>query len=576
MTSDSQTFSPDHTRTRRNDEPEGPASLRAVLSSIGETLYDWDLASDRITWGANAAAMLRVANISVLGTGRGYAYRVVRDSGTPRYDVVTRSADRDTGHGVPFQTIYSLRGDGSEPLVVEDTGRWFAGPNGKPLRVHGAVRVLAIGAEGLLQSSPFSDPLTGALNRGQLTDLLNDEIVQARRHHRSFAMALVGIEDLASHNAEYGFDVSDEVIAGVAGRIRQAMRRGDGLARYAGSKLAVVLMGCAEEQLAVAARRFIDAVGASPLSTSAGAVAVQVRVGGILMPRNGQTAAEAMRHAEEALADAKASPTRSFVMFTPDRRRDQRRENNRRFTDEIVAALNERCVMIVRQPIVDARTRAVAFNEALLRIRRTDGTIMPAGQIVPLVEKLGFVGLLDHRVLELAVAALAADSALSLSMNVSPSTLRQPDWMVAMAAQLASRPDVASRLIVELTETALVEDMEATRAAIAGMKALGLRIAIDDFGAGHTSFRHLRDLAIDMVKIDGAFVQNLSRSADDRFFVRTLLDLAGHLQVQVVAEWVKDEDTAATLRDWGVDFLQGELFGIAEVAAGEEPTAIAV
>ena len=108
------------------------------------------------------------------------------------------------------------------------------------------------------------------------------------------------------------------------------------------------------------------------------------------------------------------------------------------------------------------------------------------------------------------------------------------------------------------------------------MKALGLRIAIDDFGAGHTSFRHLRDLAIDMVKIDGAFVQNLSRSADDRFFVRTLLDLAGHLQVQVVAEWVKDEDPAATLRDWGVDYLQGELFGIAEVAAGDEPTAIAV
>jgi EAL domain-containing protein (putative c-di-GMP-specific phosphodiesterase class I) len=354
------------------------------------------------------------------------------------------------------------------------------------------------------------------------------------------------------------------------------MRRGDALARYAGSKLAVVLMGCAEEQLAVAAKRFIDAVRDAPIETSAGAVAVQVRVGGILMPRNGQTAAEAMRHAEEALADAKASPTRTFVPFTPDRRRDQRRESNRRFTDEVVAALNERRVLIVRQPIVSAKTRSVVFSEALLRIRRQDGTIMPASEIVPLVEKLGFVGLLDHRVLELSIAALSQEPKLCLSVNVSSSTLRHPDWHDAMAGQLATRPDLARRLIVEITETSIIEDIEATRAAIAAMKALGVRIAIDDFGAGHTSFRHLRDLGVDIVKIDGAFVQNLARSSDDRFFVRTLLDLARHLGVEVVAEWVKDEDTAATLRDWGVDYLQGELFGIAESREDSGPASIAV
>jgi diguanylate cyclase (GGDEF)-like protein len=548
----------------RTDPAGDPAaSLRAVLSSIGETLYDWDMTSDRITWGANAATTLRVPDLGQISTGRAYAYRVLQDTGVPRYDAVTRGRERDTGHGVPFQTTYALRSEEGEPLWIEDTGRWFAGSGGRPARVHGVVRVVAAPAQGRA-TGPFGDPLTGALSRGQLADILNDEITQARRKHTSFAMMLVGLENLSMFNESYGFDVSDELIAGTATRIRRVMRRGDALARYAGSKLAVVLMGCAEEQLGVAARRFIESVRETPLETAAGPIAAQVRIGGILLPRNGQTAAEAMQHAEEALADALASPTQSFVAFIPDRRREQRRQNNRRFTDEIVSALNERRVLVARQAVVHAQSRTVAFNEALVRIRRHDGSLMTAAQIVPMVEKLGFVGLLDLRVLELAVGALAAEPTSSMSLNVSSATLRLPEWMDALAAQLATRPDVARRLIVELTETSIIDDLEQTRRVIAAMKDLGARVAIDDFGAGHTSFRHLRDLGVDMVKIDGAFVQNLGRSSDDRFFVKTLLDLARHLEVEVVAEWVKDEETATLLRDWGVDYLQGELFGIAE------------
>ena len=184
--------------------------------------------------------------------------------------------------------------------------------------------------------------------------------------------------------------------------------------------------------------------------------------------------------------------------------------------------------------------------------------------------------LFDARMLELVADHLSAHPDERVAINLSPVTLDTSDWLDTFAAHLGARPGIASRLIVEITETAAVRDPGATRARLDAMKALGLRIAIDDFGAGHTSFRHLRDLAIDMVKIDGAFVQNLARSSDDRFFVRTLLDLARHLGVEVVAEWVKDEDTAATLRDWGVDYLQGELFGIAETWEVSGPTSIAV
>ena len=119
-----------------------------------------------------------------------------------------------------------------------------------------------------------------------------------------------------------------------------------------------------------------------------------------------------------------------------------------------------------------------------------------------------------------------------------------PEWPDRLAPPRHLIRASPQRLIVEITESSMIEDFETTRALITACKTLGVKLAMDDFGAGHTSFRNLRDLAFDMVKIDGAFVQNIVNSADDRFFVRTLIDLAHHLGLEVVAEWVEDEATA--------------------------------
>ena len=127
----------------------------------------------------------------------------------------------------------------------------------------------------------------------------------------------------------------------------------------------------------------------------------------------------------------------------------------------------------------------------------------------------------------------------------------------------APTPAIAERLIIEITESAAIHDIDETRGFVARVKDLGCRIAIDDFGAGYTSFRNLRKLGVDIVKIDGAFVQNMTRSEDDRAFVRTLIDLARRLNLKTVAEWVQDERTAQMLEAWGCDYLQGALIGLA-------------
>ena len=202
---------------------------------------------------------------------------------------------------------------------------------------------------------------------------------------------------------------------------------------------------------------------------------------------------------------------------------------NIRVTDEIVTALNDRRITMAFEPVVDARARDAAFYECLVRMEQHDGQVLLAPDIVPVAERLGLIRLVDHRVLELVVAELAASPDVQLSLNISPDTTMDPDWWTSIESLMRAHPGVGERLIVEITETVAIQDVDDVRGFVSRLKNFGSRIAIDDFGAGYTSFRNLRKLGVDIVKIDGAFVQNIARSADDRAFVQTLIDLARRL-----------------------------------------------
>jgi EAL domain-containing protein (putative c-di-GMP-specific phosphodiesterase class I) len=152
-----------------------------------------------------------------------------------------------------------------------------------------------------------------------------------------------------------------------------------------------------------------------------------------------------------------------------------------------------------------------------------------------------------------------------MSVNVSPGSTTDPDWWTGLGSLLRAHAGVAERLIIEITESAAIHDIDETRGFVARVKDLGCRIAMDDFGAGYTSFRNLRKLGVDIVKIDGAYVQNLMRSEDDRAFVQTLIDLGKRLKLATVAEWVQDERAAKLLATWGCDYLQGALVGLASI-----------
>ncbi|HLH10274.1 MAG TPA: bifunctional diguanylate cyclase/phosphodiesterase [Methylovirgula sp.] len=560
-----------------------PPDPRMILSSIGEAVYDWDILTDRLIFGPNTAEIPDLAEFAAINSGRAYAEYLAPDSPGSRFEAVMSSGEPDMGRGVAYKVIYGLlskaidRAGRQKVIWIEDTGRWFAGPDGRPARAHGLVRIVTdrYEAERQLARRSRYDALTGALNRLNFIEHLAVLLPECLRKGGSHAILLAGIDNLAVLNETYGYDVGDDVIAAAADRLRSEMRTSDLIARYAGNKFALLLEGCNAEQMQVAAARFIAAAEAMPLVTKTGQIAVSMRFGGVIVPLQGRNPQAALYHAEEALAATRRLSGARFVAYTPSLVRQDKRQNILHISDEIVDALNGARVSLALQPVVSAKSGEPIFYEALARITGKDGNPILPANIFPVAEKTGLVRLIDHRVLELVAAELAGDPTRRIAINASGNTFLDLHWPDKLNALFNLHGNLAGRLIVEMTETSAISDLEATARAIAAMQACGVKVAMDDFGSGHTSFRNLRDLHVDLLKIDGAFIQNLARSKDDRFFVRTLIDLARHLQIPIVAEWVENAESAAILADWGVDYLQGYYFGEPQVAKAPRACAVA-
>jgi diguanylate cyclase (GGDEF)-like protein len=536
-----------------------------ILASLGQAAFVWDIATDAMIWSEHANAVFADIPAASLKSGAEFA-KLIEPERSIRTDALRHSPPPQRGEGAPYRIEYGVRTSTAAPVLwIEETGCRFAGADGKPARVQGIVRInneRRARDEQLLRLSRH-DPLTGELNRTHLVAALAEAIEETSRFRSSCAFMLIGIDHLARINDAFGFDVADAVISEVAQRLRARLRGGDVLGRFSGNKFGLVLKNCTVDDINVAAERFLAGIRDEVVPTKSGPVSVTASIGAVSIPRYARSADEAINRAHETLDSAKRRRAGSFLLWRPNVEREAQRRVNIRVTDEIVTALNERRMVMAFEPVVEAASRAASFYECLIRMEQDDGQVLLAPDIVPVAEKLGLIRLVDHRVLELVVAELAESPNVQLSLNISPDTTMDPDWWASIESLMQANPGVAERLIVEITETVAIQDIDDLRGFVTRLKNFGSRIAIDDFGAGYTSFRNLRKLGVDIVKIDGAFVQNIARSADDRAFVQTLIDLARRLQIKTVAEWVQDEESAIMLRDWGCDYIQGQLIGLA-------------
>ncbi len=405
------------------------------------------------------------------------------------------------------------------------------------------------------------DELTGHLNRNALRTELELAIARAREESRHCAFLVASIDRLAMINDSHGFDAGEEVIVGVGERLAKSLRASDIIGRTAGNKFGVILRNCRENEIAVVAARLKRAVRDHAIETRAGTVSATTSVGAVWLPLTAANSQEAMLRAEQALERARINGRDGFAVYAESPQRDTARLRQMNIADEVTQALKENRLRLAYQPIVNAKSRKAVHYECLLRLLRPDGQEITASYFVPAAEQMGIVHLIDRFALETAMTELKRHDAIHLGVNVSGTAASDPIWLQGFVDYVRDNRDVADRLVVELTETASLHQFEENARFVSQLRELGVKVAIDDFGAGYTSFRNLQMMHVDVVKIDGSYIKDLSSSPENQVFVRTLTGLAKNFDMRVVAEWVGSEEDAVLLESFGVDYFQGFYFG---------------
>ena len=539
----------------RVDEAE---RLRLAFLGAREAAFDWTLADDRLAWLVAAPFPEGVFDPMRLQSGKDFRTWLSPAARAELATHLSQPAPLDPAFTIEFESYATRPSEWFELRAVRTPGE-----NGRAERVTGVLRAITAQKRMLKRLTYLAcfDELTGHLNRTRLRERLTSVITRAASEGRTCAYVVASIDKLAVINETYGFDVADEVIVSAGQRLAQTLRGGDVIGRTAGNKFGVILADCGEREMSLVAERLRAAVRGEVIETRAGSVSATVSIGAVWLPASASTSQEAMLRAEEAIEQAKSMGRNGFAIYAKSEQKESARRRLMTIADDLVEALNEHRLIFAYQPIVGARSRVAEHYECLVRLRRKDGSIALAGDFVPAAETLGLVRLVDRRALEMAVAQLYAHPEVKLSINVSGTTAGDPSWLQSFINYVRENREVAERMTVELTETAALHGFEDNARFVSRLRDMGCRVAIDDFGAGYTSFRNLHMLRVDMVKIDGSYVKSLSRSPDNQIFVRTLIKLAKNFQMDTVAEWVGSEEDAQLLSSYGVDYFQGYYFG---------------
>jgi diguanylate cyclase (GGDEF)-like protein len=536
--------------------------LRYSMLAAGVASFDWTISDDRITWDG-AIDLLPYHHDEVrLERGASFLGWLNPDSRARLSSLIETRSVQPSNLELTLDASAAM---GSLWLTMVGVRQTRA--DGRTERLSGLVRVTTEQQREMQRLSYLAtrDELTGHLNRNSLRAELAQAIEKARAEDRTCAFLVASIDRVAMINDGYGFDAGDEVIVAVGERLACSLRASDIIGRTAGNKFGVILRNCKEREVALVAERLRASVRSSVVDTRCGQVSATCSVGGVFLPSGAASSQEAMLRAEEALDRARSAGRDGFCVYEKSPQREGARLRMMAIADEVMSALNEDRLLLAYQPIIRAGDRGIEKYEALLRMRRKDGSIASAGYFVPAAEQLGIVGLIDRRALEMAVATLRANPNVKIGVNVSGTAAGNPAWLHSFVDYVRTNNDVASRLNVELTETAALDHFEENAQFVSQLRELGCTVSIDDFGAGYTSFRNLQMMHVDMVKIDGTFVKGLSTSPDNQVFVRTLVGLAKSFNLLTVAEWVESEADAQLLQSMGIDYFQGFFFGEPEL-----------
>lgn len=503
---------------------------------------------------------------------------VERESFDPTFESVpmlVHPDDRDTYTAIvrdaiatrtPFACQHRIvRPDGGTRIVII-RGSFVEGMDDVPDRLIGTTQDVTERAGEAEQLAHLSnhDSVSGLYNRDRFMEELSREIASGRRSGVGGALLILNMDRFADINGGLGHMAGDQLLRKVATVLRGRLRDTDTLARIGGDEFGMILPGCGPEAAGRVATQLIESV-ATGASVNAGGA--ERRVGASIGmaffgPSERRLEDDLLIEAELAMMRAKTNGRGQAQAFSEDMRAEQAVSLSTE--DELRGAIGGHELRVQFQPIVSLEDGATIGCEALVRWEHPIKGMMGPGDFVSIAEETGLISRLGRNVLEQACRQAAQwrrhGRDLFVSVNISPRQLTRLDLAEDISHALTTSALPASHLCLEITETALLRDPGPIVESLRRLKSLGVRLAIDDFGAGASSFGLLRILPIDQIKIDQSFIQGLGDTTSDRAVVAAVVSLAKELGLSVIAEGVETQRQQIELRDLGADLAQGFLY----------------
>jgi diguanylate cyclase (GGDEF)-like protein/PAS domain S-box-containing protein len=446
--------------------------------------------------------------------------------------------------------------------VIAADMRTDSGVNGLVLTMRDITERKALDAE--LRRQTLYDTLTGLPNRSLFHDRVAHALSRTARQHEEVAVLFLDLDDFQLVNDGLGRPAGDELLIAVAARLVSIVKAGDTVARFGGDEFALLLEnGDGPVSVEAIAERVQDSLQ-QPLRVGREEVHLHVSIG-IAVGRSGADDPSALlRDADLAMYVAKRNGKARFERFVPEMHEQAIRRLE--ITSELQLAIETGQLVLFYQPIVDVASGRTLGVEALVRWRHPRRGLVPPNDFIPIAESTGLVIPLGRWVLHEACGQARAwqraglvDDDFYVSVNISARHLHDPGMVNDVLGALQASGMAASSLIIEVTESALVKDLDPAATVLGELKTLGVQMAIDDFGTGYSSLARLSTFALDVVKIDKAFVDRLAEK-EGEVTLRAMVNLSHTLGMRVVAEGVEEFDQALALLQLGCTMAQGYLF----------------
>jgi diguanylate cyclase (GGDEF)-like protein/PAS domain S-box-containing protein len=417
-------------------------------------------------------------------------------------------------------------------------------------------------SERRLRQLALSDPLTGLANRNLVNQRIDAAVTALDSGSPGVAVLLLDLDGFKSVNDSFGHAVGDELLLAVARRLRSCLRDGDIAARLGGDEFALLLEHIDSTETVAVGRRVLETLSA-PFSLRRGQVVVTASVG-VVHAAEQLSGHDLLRDADVAMYKAKADGKNRLVVFEPSMH--ERVVTRLRLESELRTAVERGEFELYYQPYVDLESRMIVGLEALIRWHHpVRGLLLPA-EFIEVAEDTGLIVPLGQWIVTEACAQAALwraadpDRQLTISVNLSPRQLYDPEFVDIAARALATSGLPAGVLTIEITENLLLGDAVLAGTRLAQLRALGIQLAVDDFGTGYSSLAYLRRYPVDVLKIDRTFVDPLTDGPRQAALVRSIIDLATALDVDTVAEGVERPEQASALSTLGCHVAQGFYF----------------